>query len=110
MRVRCLVTLTMALATLTPAVAEERGSSYSLEQLRVIARSVHPTLDAAEAAVEASSGILRQSQAYPNPEIAFWWVYSIDTYGDFLYASDRDLRRIAKIRMDYRETKESAIP
>jgi cobalt-zinc-cadmium efflux system outer membrane protein len=70
MRVRFLVPLTMALVTLTPVVAEERGSSYSLEQLRVIARSAHPTLDAAEAAVEASSGILRQSQEYPNPVIS----------------------------------------
>lgn len=70
MRVRCLATLTMALVTLTPGVAEERGSSYSLEQLRAIARSVHPTLDAAEAAVEASSGILTQAQAYPNPELS----------------------------------------
>ena len=52
MYVRCLVTLTMTLATLVPAVAEERGPSYSLEQLRLIARSVHPTLEAAEAAVE----------------------------------------------------------
>jgi cobalt-zinc-cadmium efflux system outer membrane protein len=69
MRARCLVIIGMALATLTPAVAEERGSSYSLEELRAIARSFHPTLDAAEAAVEASSGILRQSQAYPNPGI-----------------------------------------
>lgn len=68
MRARCLVTLTMALATLMPAVAEERGSSYSLEQLREIARSAHPRLDAAEAAVNASSGMLRQAQAYPNPE------------------------------------------
>jgi cobalt-zinc-cadmium efflux system outer membrane protein len=70
MCVRGLAGLALTLVALTPAVADERGSSYSLEQLRVIARSVHPTLDAAEAAVEASSGILRQSQAYPNPEFS----------------------------------------
>ena len=47
---------------------------------------------------------------YPDPEIAFAWVHSIDTFGDYLYASDKDLRRVAKIRMDYRHTKEAAIP
>ena len=36
--------------------------------------------------------------------------FHLDTYGDYLYATDRDLRRIAKIRMDYRETKEAVIP
>lgn len=68
---RFLVTLIMALASLTPAIADERGPSYSLEQMRNIARTLHPTLEAAEAAIEASSGLLEQSQAYPNPEIAF---------------------------------------
>jgi cobalt-zinc-cadmium efflux system outer membrane protein len=67
MRGRCLVMFTMALVTLAPAAADERGSSYSLEQLRVLARSVHPTLDSANAAVEASAGVLRQAKAYPNP-------------------------------------------
>ena len=59
----------LALATLVPVVAEERGPSYNLEQLKVMARSAHPTLDAASAAVESSAGMLRQSQAYPNPRI-----------------------------------------
>jgi len=69
MRVHYPATLALALALVTPAAAEERGPSYSLEQLRVIARSTHPTLAAAEAAAEASAGILKQSQAYPNPSI-----------------------------------------
>jgi hypothetical protein len=43
---------------------------------------------------------------YPRPEIAFGWVHSIDAFGDALYASDKDLRRVVKVRMDYRQTKE----
>ena len=66
---RYLVMLLMALATLAPAAAGERESSYSLEQLRVIARSVHPTLEAAEAAREVSSGLLNQAAAYSNPRL-----------------------------------------
>ena len=69
MRARTFAALTMVLASVTPAAADERGSSYSLEQLRLLARAQHPTLAAAEAAVEASSGILKQSRAYPNPRI-----------------------------------------
>jgi cobalt-zinc-cadmium efflux system outer membrane protein len=68
MRARCLITLSLAMAVPLPAVAAEPGAAYSLEQLREIARSVHPTLEVAEAAVEASSGILRQAGAYPNPQ------------------------------------------
>jgi len=69
MRVHYSATLAAALALVAPAAAEERGPSYSLEQLKVIARSAHPTLEAAEAAAEESAGILRQSKAYPNPMI-----------------------------------------
>ncbi len=47
---------------------------------------------------------------YPEPEIAFAWVHSIDTFGDFLYASDRDTRRVLKVRLDYRHTQEASIP
>jgi hypothetical protein len=47
---------------------------------------------------------------HPQPEIAFGWVHSIDTFDDALYASDKDLRRIAKVRMDYRQTKEVEVP
>ena len=64
-----LVSLGIVLAAFTPAVAEPSESSYSLQELRAIARSAHPTLDSAEAALEAASGSLRQARAYPNPEI-----------------------------------------
>jgi hypothetical protein len=47
---------------------------------------------------------------YPDPAIAFGWLFSIDACGDSLYASDRDLNRVAKVRLDYRETKETAVP
>lgn len=46
---------------------------------------------------------------YPDPAIPFWWVYSIDACGDYLYASDRDSRRVVKIRMDYREVKDAPV-
>jgi len=70
MRVLGPAALLMALAALTPAVAAEPGPSYSLEELQSLARSAHPTLASAEAAVEASAGIVRQARAYPNPEIS----------------------------------------
>jgi hypothetical protein len=47
---------------------------------------------------------------YPEPEIAFSWLHSIDAAGDALYASDKDLRRIVKVRMDYCEYKETTVP
>jgi DNA-binding beta-propeller fold protein YncE len=43
---------------------------------------------------------------YPRPEIAFDWPYSLDACADALYVSDKRLRRIVKVRMDYREAKE----
>jgi len=46
---------------------------------------------------------------YPEPEIAFGWVHSLDTFGDALYASDKDLRRVVKVRMDYRQVKEASL-
>jgi hypothetical protein len=46
---------------------------------------------------------------YPDPEIAFWWLYSLDAWGDALYTCDRDLCRVVKVKMDYRETKEVAV-
>jgi len=52
-----------------PAAADERDSTYSLQDLRIIASSVHPTLEAAEAAAEAAEGFLKQAQSYPNPEL-----------------------------------------
>ena len=48
--------------------------------------------------------------AFPQPEIAFNWVHSIDTFGDYLYASDKDLCRVVKVRMAYRHTKEARVP
>jgi hypothetical protein len=47
---------------------------------------------------------------FPRPAIAFHWLHSIDTWNDFPYASDKDLRRIVKIRMDHREVKEAPVP
>lgn len=47
---------------------------------------------------------------YPKPEIAVSWLHSMDAFGDALYASDRDLRRIVKVRMDYREVREATVP
>ena len=44
---------------------------------------------------------------HPNPPIAFSWLHGIDATNDALYASDRDLRRIVKIRLDYRDVKEA---
>lgn len=41
---------------------------------------------------------------HPDPAIAFSWLHGIDATNDALYASDRDLRRIVKVRLDYRET------
>jgi hypothetical protein len=44
---------------------------------------------------------------YPKPEIAFGWLHSLDAAGDALYASDKDLRRIVKVRLEYRVVKEA---
>ena len=70
MRAHHRATLVMALAVVMPAAAQEREPTYSLEQLKEIARSAHPTLEAAEAAAAAAAGILRQSKAYPNPGLS----------------------------------------
>jgi len=69
MHAHWLVSLGIVLAVFTPAVAAPSEFSYSLQELRAIARSAHPTLDSAEAALEAASGSLRQARAYPNPVI-----------------------------------------
>ena len=70
MHTRWLLSLGIALAVFTPAVAEVTETSYSLKELRAMARWAHPTLESAEAIVEAAAGALRQAGAYPNPEIA----------------------------------------
>ena len=69
MHTRWSVSLGIALAVFTAVAAAESESSYSLQELRAIARSSYPTLDSAAAAVEAAAGALRQARAYPNPEI-----------------------------------------
>lgn len=43
--------------------------------------------------------------SHPDPPVAFSWLHGIDAVNDALYASDRDLRRIVKVRLDYREVK-----
>ena len=47
---------------------------------------------------------------FPKPDVAFTWLHSIDAFGDALYASDKDLRRIVKVRMDYRHAQQAPIP
>jgi hypothetical protein len=37
-------------------------------------------------------------------------IYCLAATGDNLYVSDKDLRRIARIRMDYREVKRTPAP
>ena len=70
MHARWLLSLGIALAVFTVATAGETDTSYSLKELRAIARSAHPTLDSADAAVEAAVGGLDQAGAYPNPGLA----------------------------------------
>jgi cobalt-zinc-cadmium efflux system outer membrane protein len=70
MHARWLVLLAIALVVFTTVAAGETESSYSLKELRAIARSAHPTLDSAEAAVEAAVERLREARAYPNPALA----------------------------------------
>jgi outer membrane protein, heavy metal efflux system len=52
------------------AAADPAVSTYTIDRLEEIARSVHPNLDAVGAAIEQAEGILRQAQAYPNPTLA----------------------------------------
>ena len=47
---------------------------------------------------------------YAQPEIPFDWVHSLDVLGDALYASDKQLRRIVKVRLDYRHLEETSVP
>ncbi len=67
MGLRRLASLGIALVLLVPLSAGEPASSYTLSELRAIARSAHPTLESAEAAVSTAAGALRQAEAYPNP-------------------------------------------
>jgi cobalt-zinc-cadmium efflux system outer membrane protein len=70
MHAHWLVSLGIVLAVFTPVAAGETETSYRLKELRAVARSAHPTLESAEAAVEAAVGALQQAQAYPNPEVS----------------------------------------
>ena len=65
-----LVSLGIALVVFTPMAAGETGSSHSLKELQTLARSAHPTLDSADAAIAVAAAELRQARAYPNPEVA----------------------------------------
>ena len=52
------------------------------------------------------------AETTPGPDgdarrVGFRFLYCLAAAGDSLYVSDKDLRRIAKIRMDYRERKEA---
>jgi len=70
MDVRALSTLGVMAVLSMPAAAESRGSSHTIDELKVIARSVHPTLDSVEAGIEQARGVLRGARAYPNPDLA----------------------------------------
>ena len=43
-------------------------------------------------------------------ELGFWSIFSLDAVGDVLYICDKDLRRIAKFRMKYRDRKAASLP
>ena len=70
MHARWLVSLAVVSTACFQVAVGETTSSYSLEELRAVARTAHPTLDSAEAAVQAAAGVVRQARAYPNPGIA----------------------------------------
>jgi len=70
MHARWLVSLGATLAAFMSVAVGETTTSYSLNDLRRIARSAHPNLESAEAAVHAAAGALRQARAYPNPGLA----------------------------------------
>ena len=70
MRLSCLVALCAIAALPLPVAAESPGTTYTIEELTSIARSVHPTLAAVEAGIEQAQGALRQARAYPNPGFA----------------------------------------
>lgn len=47
---------------------------------------------------------------FPKPEIAFVRPLSLAVQGDSLYVSDPTLRRVVKVRLEYRQRKETAVP
>ena len=55
------------------------------------------------------------AQTKPAPdgnarELGFRLIYCVTTVGDNVYVSDKDLRRIARVKMDYRVSRKAAIP
>lgn len=70
MRAHYVALLGAALAVLTPAAAESADHTYTVKELQALARSAHPTLESARAALEAAEGGLRQSRARANPELS----------------------------------------
>ena len=55
------------------------------------------------------------AQTKPGPDgnardLGFRLIYCVTTSGDHVYVSDKDLRRIAQVKMDYRVSRETAIP
>ncbi len=51
----------------------------------------------------------RAAEQVPCQRSPFWLVASIAAGSDAFYASDKDLRRIVKVRLDYREVKETSL-
>jgi hypothetical protein len=55
------------------------------------------------------------AQTKPRPDgnardLGFRLIYCVTTSGDSVYVSDKDLRRIAQVKMAYRVSREAAIP
>jgi hypothetical protein len=62
----------------------------------------------------ASIGCFGNAQTVPTDgdatKLGFRLIYCLDAVGDTAYVGDKDLRRIAKLRMAYRETREVKLP
>ncbi|MDY0170376.1 MAG: hypothetical protein RBS80_27775 [Thermoguttaceae bacterium] len=55
------------------------------------------------------------AETVPGPDgdaagLGFRLIYCLAAAGDHLFVTDKDLRRVAKVRMDYRESKEASVP
>jgi len=73
MRAHLWIPISLLIAVCAPAVAGEVETRFTLGRLQALARSVHPTLRSAEAAIEAAAGARRQAGAFANPEISVAW-------------------------------------
>ena len=71
--------------------------------------------------LDTAGNLIEQFGAYGNAEtvpgedadaddLGFRNIYSLSAAGDALYVSDKDLRRVAKVRVDYRQTMMKKIP